>query len=38
MHEILSLGPERNPVNFAINGNGSVRRYASMYAAPSWFF
>ncbi|GKU96747.1 hypothetical protein SLEP1_g9949 [Rubroshorea leprosula] len=29
MHEILSLGPERNPVNFAINGNGSVRRYAN---------
>ncbi|GLT46598.1 hypothetical protein SLA2020_203420 [Shorea laevis] len=29
MQEILSLGQERNPVNFAINGNGSVRRYAN---------
>ncbi|GLT79708.1 hypothetical protein SLA2020_511860 [Shorea laevis] len=27
MHEILSLGQERNPANCTINGNGSVKRY-----------
>ncbi|KAB2597708.1 SKP1-like protein 21 [Pyrus ussuriensis x Pyrus communis] len=28
MQEILSLGQERRPVPFSINGNGSFRRYA----------
>ncbi|KAB2597706.1 SKP1-like protein 21 [Pyrus ussuriensis x Pyrus communis] len=31
MQEILSLGQERRPVPFSINGNGSFRRYAYMY-------
>ncbi|MFQ6633353.1 hypothetical protein Gotur_011829 [Gossypium turneri] len=30
MQEILSFGHERKPVHFSLNGNGSLRRYASM--------
>ncbi|RXI08088.1 hypothetical protein DVH24_014654 [Malus domestica] len=30
MQEILSLGQERRPVTFSINGNSSFRRYACM--------
>ncbi|KAB2597714.1 SKP1-like protein 21 [Pyrus ussuriensis x Pyrus communis] len=32
MQEILSLGQERRPVPFSINGNGSFRRYACMFS------
>ncbi|KDP28618.1 hypothetical protein JCGZ_14389 [Jatropha curcas] len=37
MQELLSLGQERRPVHFAINGNGTMGGYGSMCSFPLWF-